>query len=492
MSYGVSSTGFLKKTLADLKAEIEQAERDSLGSSMNLLATSVLGQINGVFSDKLRELWDVAEAVYRAMYPDSASGDALDNVAAITGVVRESATTSTVTLRLFLDDGTTVDAGSVVSVGATGARFVTLVAVTNSLGYVATLTVAAESEDYGPIVGLSGTIDTIQTPVSGWSAATAVSSGNAETYALTNGQTLTVKVNGGGVQTATFNTGDFVDINNATAAEVAAVIDSDITGISASDEGGYVRIANDSEDSGNSIEVTGGTANGALGFSTALLKGFNALDAELGTNTETDEELRIRREELLAATGSCTVDAIRADILAVEDVEDCFVFENPGDIAIGDMKAHSFESVVLGGDDDEIAAAIWAAKPAGIQLSYTPGQEVYKSVLDSMGNSHSIYFTRPLEVDVYIDVTIKLLAIYPADVDEQVKAAIVAEAEGLTIGDDVIALRFKAAPLGVSGVEDVTVFLIDDVFPPVTSTNIDVGTRSVAVFDTSRIRVFHA
>ena len=490
---GVTITGFVKKTLLEIKAEIEQAERDSIGSSLNLLATSILGQINGIFSDRLSELWDVAEAIYRAMYPDSASGEALDNVAAITGSVRQAATKSTVTIRLFLDDGTTVAAGSVVSIGATGARFVTTAAITNSLGYTATLTVAAESEDYGPVVGLSGTIDTIQSPVSGWSAATAISSGNAETYDLDDGQTLTVKVDGGAVQTATFNTGDFVDIDNATAAEVAAVIDSDISGVSASDEGGYVRIVNDSEDSGNSIEITGGTANTALGFDTTLVKGFNALDAEPGTLTETDEDFRERREAELTAVGSATVDAIRADILRVEDVLQCFVFENPTDVKVGDLEPHSFEVVVLGGDDQEIADAIWATKPAGIQTSYTPGQQVSKTVYDSQGIAHTIYFTRPDDIEIYFDVTVQIDSTeFPADGDDQIKAAMVAYGDTLNIGDDVVALKFESIPLDIAGVEDVTVFELDTVFPPTGTSNISIGDRELAVFDTSRIRVYHA
>jgi uncharacterized phage protein gp47/JayE len=493
MSYGVLPTGFAKKLLLDIKADIEQAERDSLGSSLNLLATSVLGQLNGIMSERLAELWDVGEAIYRSLYPDSASGDALDNVAAITGALRLEATKSTVTLRLFLDDGVTVTVGSVASVGATGARFATLATVTNSLGYQATFTVAAESEDFGPVVGLSGTIDTIQTPVSGWSAATALTCANAETYTLSDGQTLTFKVDGGAVQTVTFNTVEFADIANATAAEVAVVINAESTGVTAADEGGYVRIVNDSDASGNSLEVTGGTGNAVLGFDTTLVKGFNALDAEPGTLTETDEDFRVRREGLLTAVGSATVDAIRADILRVEDVLQAFVFENETDVKVGDLEPHSFEAVVLGGDDQEIADAIWATKPAGIQTSYTPGQQVTKTVYDSQGLAHTINFTRPDDVEIYFDVTVAIDSTeFPADGDDQIKAAMVEYGDSLNIGDDVIALRFESIPLDIAGVIDVTVFELDTVTPPTGTTNISIGDRELAVFDTSRIRVYHA
>jgi uncharacterized phage protein gp47/JayE len=115
--------------------------------------------------------------------------------------------------------------------------------------------------------GVSGVVD-IQSfymdkqPVS-------VLAGNTETYTLVNGQTLTVRVDGQATaQTVTFNTADFADINNATAAEVAAVITTDLTSPSATGgtSGGAPVITSDS---GGSVLVTGGSANGALGFPTS-------------------------------------------------------------------------------------------------------------------------------------------------------------------------------------------------------------------------------
>jgi hypothetical protein len=64
----------------------------------------------------------------------------------------------------------------------------------------------------------------------------------SETFALVDGQTLVLIIDGGSPQTATFNTADFVDIANATAAEVAQVINTDIPGVNASDVGGSVQI----------------------------------------------------------------------------------------------------------------------------------------------------------------------------------------------------------------------------------------------------------
>jgi len=489
MSYGVDSTGFVKKTQTVIENEIKQDQLDTISPTLNQLAESVIGQFNGIFSDKLREQWDIAEAVYRAMYPDSASDDALDNVGSITGAIRLAATPSEVTLdQLFLDSGVTVPAGSVVSVGSEGARFVTTAAVTNSLGYNSTFSVAAESEDDGPIVGLAKTIGTIQTPVSGWSAAAQLTSGNAETYNLTDGWTLTIKVDQGSAQTATFNTGDFVDINNATAAEVAAVIAADITGLSASDQNGSVRIKSDTEGTGSAVQVTGGTANGAIGFSTSEVKGFNASDATPGTNIETDEAFRLRREQLLRITGAATLEAIISGVREVTDVTHVSAFENVDiitDPATG-LPPKSFHVIVLGGAEQDIADKIWDVKPAGIE---TYGA-ISKTVTDSQGYTHTIKFSRPTPVPIYIDLTVLTdPAEFPADGAAQIKAAIVAYGALLEVAEDVIALAFKCIPLEIAGVIDVTVFKIDDVDPPVGTTNITIDSDEIATFDTADIDV---
>jgi len=275
MSYGVIPEGFNEKTLDVLLEEIQEAERSAFGPNINTQADSVLGQLNGIFSDKLAELWEVALAVYRAQYPDSASAEALDGVAAITGTTRLAAQPSTATLLLNLNNGVTVAAGKVVRIGATGSRWVLTESVANASGVQATVEAAVESEDAGIIVGNAYAINTIATPVSGWTAKAAVNSLNSETFPLANGLTLELQVDEGATQTVTFATGDFSDITNATAQEVADAIKAATTGLDAIDANGEVRLISDTDGAGSAIQVVGGTANPALGFPLEIYKGFN-------------------------------------------------------------------------------------------------------------------------------------------------------------------------------------------------------------------------
>lgn len=104
-------------------------------------------------------------------------------------------------------------------------------------------------------------------------AAAARTAANAGPYALVNGQNITVKINGGPVQTIAFLTAEFVAIGAATATEVAAVIAAKIVGASVDLNGGNPRITSDQQGTGSSVEVTGGTANGALGFAAGVVSG---------------------------------------------------------------------------------------------------------------------------------------------------------------------------------------------------------------------------
>lgn len=152
----------------------------------------------------------------------------------------------------------------------------------------------------------------------------AVTSGNAETYTLVDSQTLLVAVDGGGALTATFNTADFVDISNATAAEVAAVITTDITGASAADVSGSVVITSATTGTTSSIQVTGGTANPALGFATTLNSGRNIF-VEIGSGVYTIEFLSTELDTIGAFTFKVNGATIRqfvevVNIVAVDTV----------------------------------------------------------------------------------------------------------------------------------------------------------------------------
>ena len=92
-------------------------------------------------------------------------------------------------------------------------------------------------------------------------------------FALSNGQTLTLQINGGTTQTFTFLTSNFANIAAATALEVANVINATIVGAIATVVSNQVHIATIQNGTGATVNVTGGTANGALAFTTGSVAG---------------------------------------------------------------------------------------------------------------------------------------------------------------------------------------------------------------------------
>lgn len=217
----------------------------------------------------------------------------------------------------------------------------------------------------------------------------------------------------------------------------------------------------------------------------------NLSAASPGRNIETDMEARVRRTQSLAASGNATVDAIRANLIALEGMESVTVIENSTmftDVLGNPPK--SFQAIVYDGvvpalTDDEIAQVIWDSKPAGIE-AYGSSSGTAE---DALGTSRTVAFSRPTGVPIYFVVEVQRdPTTYPGS--QAVKDAIVAAGRaGRLVGDDVVALKVKAAPLSVLGVYDVTGFTLGTAPAPVGTANVTITFNELATFDTANITV---
>ncbi len=99
-----------------------------------------------------------------------------------------------------------------------------------------------------------------------------------------DGKTITVKINRGSTQTVLFAGA------TTTAAVVAAQMNTQLTGCRVYESDGEVRIETDREGLGAYIQVTGGTANGAIGFPTLEISGTSAAGI--------DDILAVRNDEI--------------------------------------------------------------------------------------------------------------------------------------------------------------------------------------------------
>lgn len=182
----------------------------------------------------------------------------------------------------------------------------------------------------------------------------------------------------------------------------------------------------------------------------------NNANAVLGTDEETDVELRARREQSVARDAQAIIDAIFAEVKAVTGVTQVVVLENDTDVGPdpNGLPAHSINAIVVGGDDQDIGEAIFLKKTLGA----TAFGNTSVQVEDDQGIPRDIAFSRPTEIPIYVAVTITTFDDYPVDGDDQIKQAIVDYANGdliagrdFSLGDDVIWSRIFTPVNSVQG-----------------------------------------
>src|ERR1700735_1914904 len=88
----------------------------------------------------------------------------------------------------------------------------------------------------------------------------------------------------------------------------------------------------------------------------------NASDGVLGSDIESTQAFEARREASVALNANAIVSAIRANVLQVPGVLDCYVYENPtaSPVTVGGvtLAANSVYVAVAGGDPQAVATAI--------------------------------------------------------------------------------------------------------------------------------------
>jgi uncharacterized phage protein gp47/JayE len=488
MAFGLTNAGFEVKRLNDIKEELESSLRASFGPGINLLPTELLGQFVGMFSEREALLWEALKAVYDAFYPDTASDLNLDNVVAITGIKRLEATRGLGTVTAYGTLGTVIPAGSVVSVaGNPTSRFLTTIEATIAAGTnevqliqfsavptSGSWTLIFDGDETG-VLAFNDNAAAIQTALNSLPSLSAVTvSGN-----YTTGFSVTFAGADGAVNQDLIVAG--TNTLTATAIQVNLSFSTTTQGVLPN-----VSIPVQAESVG-AIQAYANTLTvietPISGWATAN----NLTDITPGNDIETDSALRIRRNRTLSTAGAGTVEAIKSRILEIDEVENARVFENDTDVVDGfGRPAHSFEAVVLGGDDQEILDTIWQVKPAGIRSF----GEVSGSIVDSMGFTHTVQFSRPTPVPIYVIVNIvSNPAEFPVGGAVAIQEAIVDfSIETFGIGDDVIMIKLFSAIDDIAGILDAD-FLIGTAPGPTLDTNIAIADDQISDWDTVRITV---
>lgn len=212
----------------------------------------------------------------------------------------------------------------------------------------------------------------------------------------------------------------------------------------------------------------------------------NSSAANAGRNEETDAELRIRREQSTLALGQNLVDSLFGQLLNIDNVLDAIVISNGTDITSPEgIPPHQFLSVVLGGDNNEIADAIWLNTPQGIASFGT----TTVTITDAQGFSQDVKFTRPSDIDIYFKVDITTGSEFPGTGVDSIKLAMVDYGvENFKISDDVIMTEFYTPINTIPGITSIDLRI--GLAPSPTGTaNITIDPDEISKYDITRIEV---
>lgn len=213
----------------------------------------------------------------------------------------------------------------------------------------------------------------------------------------------------------------------------------------------------------------------------------NALDAIVGRDEETDEQLRTRRKLSTATPAQSIVDGVYGALANIANVRQVRVYENDQDTvqAVTNLPPHSMYCVVEGGLIQDILNTIWLKKTAGTTLlGNTTG-----IVNDVMGNPHTMKFDRPVDTLAYVVVNISQRSGWPTDGVVRIQNALCAWAlTNQLIGKEVIQSRLFDPINSIPG-HSVTSLFIGTAANPTTSANIAVPFNGLARFDPARIVV---
>ena len=482
MAYGVTPDGFVRPRLPEIRQEIVAALAANLRAAgysddVQTRPDSIFGLAIDTFAERQAALWELAEGVYYAMYPGSATGVSLDRAVSFTGVTRLADEKSRAYVVLYGQSGTIVPAGAQIS---------------NEL----TQTLWATAEDAVITAGGAADVSLIPTVVN---SATYTVTVDGVPYAYTSDPTASIAEILAGL-VAALSTSPYAVSSNGAAVRLQSdgrqAFSLAVSANVAVDQIGSPVLAETLE------AVAESAAPGTLTGVVTRINGWEAVDnlqaSAPGRLAENEAQLRARYPSGLSRLGAATLPSIAPNVRdKVVGVSAIRVYENATDaVDASGRPPHSLHVVVDGGLDDEIGDAIFRTKAGGID---THGS-VTVTVTDDEGASHAIRFDRPAPMYVWVNASLTLLPAseqeFPADGYDRVAAAILATGQAHQISQDVLQQRFFCAiyqTQGIGMVDLTFAYSTDPAFVPTSADysadNVPIQEFEVAKFDATRIEV---
>ena len=460
MTISFSDTGLVTQSLEEIREEIKQSYINKFGNAFDISDTSLANKEISIYSERELSIHEAIQGVYSANYRKTAAQNNLDLNAEYTGHERNQGTYSSVDIYVKGSSSINLIAGDLrVSVDVTGNVF------ENDID----ATLADFTEESIDSIARVGT------------TATATISGG---HSYAEDDYVFIE----GADDSGYNL--LTQIRNVTSTTFDYTVDSGLstpaTGNIVSNYGNQVSMK--AVEIGPIVALAGDLKN-IVGTVSGVTRVENANDAVEGSNVETDAEFRQRMDETVSIAGGGFREAIISKIKDVTGVTSVTVYENNGFSYDGNRPPGSVEVFVFGGDDTEIATAIFNSVSSGIQAF---GNTTIV-VQDSEGQDVSIGFTRLSEISVYVDITITKNTdanqgpLYPDTGDDDIKTALalLSFSPGYDVWETSIRNTILGAASGISSLS----FTFGTTANPTGNSNISISATEFASIDSTNITI---
>lgn len=196
--------------------------------------------------------------------------------------------------------------------------------------------------------------------------------------------------------------------------------------------------------------------DGTLGWETIT----NTNPATLGNLRESDASFKQRFYDAGLFSGMSLIEDYDNALMDVENVISARVIENGEDTskvidANVTLLKHSVYACVDGGNDNDVAMALFTRKSAGANWTGLTGQTVTVNVVDpTYGDTYTVEFNRPTQVDVYTAIVLSAGTNTSGTLQSDVKNTINNYINSHKIGEDVTVLQIaQAVSSGVPGIQ---------------------------------------
>lgn len=424
-----NSTGLVISRFDEILEEIQEVQESSIQDKFKYSDNKLIHQINSSYALITHRVLELIEASFDATKIQKAEGIHLEEIGLLRGIYRIGAVpSSTSSQYAWLFNGATIPAGSEFSSSALEGTVTNPTSVladpsncsSVSLKVVRGAGTAADSTSYTVTIN-----DNDYTYITGLSeGVSGVQSGIAALFTADSSKTFSYTLEGDDSFIITADTGTSLSVR----------ISSTFLNIE------KVRVYFYTESTSTGQEEFPAYTIDTLDTSVVgFIETNNDQAYSIGADVESDEAFRLRIQEGNSGDSTGTLISIKSALETnVDSVSLVEVIENTNESPTDSegRPLHSYECLVIGGSDEDIASEVWRTKPVGVR---TYGTTLVNHI-DSSGVSREVYFSRPTEVPLaaritYFPYTEESLA---ADTEQTMADLVSDYVNDLSIGVDAI------------------------------------------------------